>query len=128
MGIDAPAYNHSSVGGIKFAHFNLHVSHAWCALVFVRSIERGSNYRIRSLWINAHTYILSFQSFWGVRWQKVGSGFLWGKRGLGLRWFESYLVLLEKKGGWADIKNGGQGRVVMVKTIIIYARLSVWAQ
>ena len=29
---------------------------------------------------------------------------------------------------WAGIKNGGGGRVVMVKTIIICVRLSVWAQ
>ena len=31
--------------------------------MFVRSIARGSNYRIRSLWINAHTYNLSFLFF-----------------------------------------------------------------
>ena len=31
-------------------------------------------------------------------------------------------------GGWAGIKNGGWGRVVMVKSIIICVRLSVWAQ
>ena len=30
-------------------------------------------------------------------------------------------------GGWAGIKNGCWGRVVMVKTIIICVRLSVWA-
>ena len=30
-------------------------------------------------------------------------------------------------GGWAGIKNGCRGRVVMVKTIIICVRLSVWA-
>ena len=30
--------------------------------MFVRSIARGSNYRIKSLWINAHTYNLSFHS------------------------------------------------------------------
>ena len=35
------------------------------------------------------------------------SGFLWGK-GLGLRWFMSYLVLIEE-GGSTEIKNGGQG-------------------
>ena len=29
--------------------------------------------------------------------------------------------------GWAGIKNGGWGRVVMIKTIIICVRLSVWA-
>ena len=33
-----------------------------------------------------------------------------------------------EEGEWADIKNGGQGRVVTVKTIIICVRLSVWAQ
>ena len=31
-------------------------------------------------------------------------------------------------GGWAGIKNGGGGLVVMVKAIIICVRLSVWAQ
>ena len=31
-------------------------------------------------------------------------------------------------GGWTGIKNGGRGRVVMVKAIIICVRLSVWAQ
>ena len=31
--------------------------------MFVRSIARGSNYHIRSLWINAHTYNLSFVFF-----------------------------------------------------------------
>ena len=31
--------------------------------MFVRSIVRGSNYHIRSLWINAHTYKLSFYIF-----------------------------------------------------------------
>ena len=31
-------------------------------------------------------------------------------------------------GGWAGIKNGGWARVVMVKTIIICAKLSVWTQ
>ena len=30
--------------------------------------------------------------------------------------------------GWAGIKNGGWGRVVMIKTIIISVRLSVWSQ
>ena len=33
-----------------------------------------------------------------------------------------------EEGGWADIKNGGQDRMVMPKTIIICVRLSVWAQ
>ena len=40
-----------------------------------------------------------------------------------------YLALLSREvGGWAGIKNGGWGRVVMVKTIIICVRLSAWAQ
>ena len=30
--------------------------------------------------------------------------------------------------GWAGIKNGGWGRVVMIKIIIICVRLSAWAQ
>ena len=30
--------------------------------------------------------------------------------------------------GWAGVKNGGGARVVVVKTIIIRIRLSVWAQ
>ena len=29
--------------------------------------------------------------------------------------------------GWAGIKNGCRSRVVMIKTIIICVRLSVWA-
>ena len=128
MGIDAPAYNHSSVVGIKFAHFNLHVSHAWCALVFVRSIERGSNYRIRSLWINAHTYILSFQSFLGGEVAESRQWIFMGKEGARFEVVRELPCITREEGGWADIKNGGQGRVVMVKTIIIYARLSVWAQ
>ena len=53
------------------AQLNLQVPHACCTLVFVRSIARGSNYHIRSLWINAHTYNLSFDFFffraWGDR-------------------------------------------------------------
>ena len=31
-------------------------------------------------------------------------------------------------GGWAGIRNGVRGRVVMAKTIIICVRLSAWAQ
>ena len=73
--------------------------------MFVRSIARGSNYRIRSLWINAHTYnnlnFLPFFSFFfflffvgeggggEVQEREGGVGFLWGERGLGLRWFIS---------------------------------------
>ena len=30
--------------------------------------------------------------------------------------------------GWAGVKNGCRGRVVMVKTIIICVRLSLYAQ
>ena len=30
--------------------------------------------------------------------------------------------------GWAGIKNGDWDKVVMIKTIIICVRLSVWAQ
>ena len=33
-----------------------------------------------------------------------------------------------EEGGWTDIKNAGGSRVIMVKTLIIYARLNVWAQ
>ena len=40
-----------------------------------------------------------------------------------------YLAFFSREvGGWAGIKNGGWSRVVMVKTIIICVRLSVWAQ
>ena len=39
------------------------------------------------------------------------------------------LVFISKEvGGWVGIKNGGWGRVVIVKTIIICVRLSVWSQ
>ena len=31
--------------------------------MFVRSIAKGSNYRIRALWISARIYNLSFHSF-----------------------------------------------------------------
>ena len=84
--------------------------------MFVRSIARGSNYRIRSLWINAHIYNLSFHSFFGGE----------GGRGEDRRTKE--WVFMGKVDGWAGIKNGGRGKVVMVKTIIICVRLSVWAQ
>ena len=33
--------------------------------------------------------------------------------------------LSREKGGWAGIKNGGCGRLAMVKTIIICVRMSV---
>ena len=45
--------------------------------------------------------------------------------------FEVLCELLDinrEEGGWADIKNGGQGGVVMIKTMIICVRLSVRAQ
>ena len=38
------------------------------------------------------------------------------------------LIWAMKIGGRAGIKNGGRGMVVMVKTIIICVRPSVWAQ
>ena len=38
------------------------------------------------------------------------------------------LYIIREVGGWAGIKNGDWGRVVMVKTVIICLRLSVWAQ
>ena len=48
---------------------------------------------------------------------------------------EEYIVLWGKRQdrfevvrGWAGIKNGGWDRVVMIKTVIICVRLSVWAQ
>ena len=41
--------------------------------MFVRSRARGSNYRIRSLWINVHTYNLSFHSFFSQG-KGVGGG------------------------------------------------------
>ena len=37
------------------------------------------------------------------------------------------LTCISREGGWADIKKSGGGRVVIVKTIIIYVKLSVWA-
>ena len=54
---------------------------------------------------------------------------LYGKRGRGAR-FEvvRYLAFNSSEGGWAGIKNCGQGGVVMVKTINICVRLSVLAQ
>ena len=97
----------------------------------MRSIARGSNYGIRSLWINAHTYNKSFHFFFGggrrERIEGWSSAFLWVKRGIGLRWFISQLFLSREVGGWTGIKNGGWGRVVMVRTLIICVRLSVWA-
>ena len=40
-----------------------------------------------------------------------------------------YLAFISREvGGWAGRKNGGWGRVVMVKSIVICVRLSVWAQ
>ena len=47
----------------------------------------------------------------------------------GARFEVVYLLSLISRevGGWAGIKNGVRGRVVMVKTIIICVRLSVWA-
>ena len=63
-------------------------------LVFVISIAKGSNYSIRLLWINALLITCVFILFFSL-----GSGFLWGKRGLGLRRFVGWHVLVEKKVG-----------------------------
>ena len=41
----------------------------------------------------------------------------------------NWLALISREVGcWAGIKNGGWGRVVMVKTIISCVMVSVWAQ
>ena len=54
--------------------------------MFVKSIARGSNYHIRSLWINADTYNLSFQCiymylFFGKGGGKEGGVDFCGDRG-----------------------------------------------
>ena len=57
--------------------------------------SKGSNYRIRSLWINAHTFNMIFLFFLfserggGERIEGGRSVFFWGKRGQGLRWLIS---------------------------------------
>ena len=40
--------------------------------MFLRSITRGSNYSIRSLWINVYTGYLRFNSFFSEKWVFVG--------------------------------------------------------
>ena len=57
--------------------------------MFVRSIAKESNYCIKSLWINTHTYNLSFLACFFFFFRGGGgetiegetSAFLWGKRG-----------------------------------------------
>ena len=51
-----------------------------------------------------------------------------GKQGNKFEVVHQLAFLSKEVGGWAGKKNGGRGRVVMVKTIIICVRLSVWAQ
>ena len=82
--------------------------------MFVRSIARGSNYCIRSLWINTHNY--------------KGEWVFLEKEGARFEVVHELPCISREEGGWANIKNGGQDRVVMVKTIIICVRLRVWAQ
>ena len=75
--------------------------------MFVRSIARRTSYCIRSLWINAHTYNLSFQSFLGGRWRGGGSEFLRGKEVHRFEVVHELPCINREEGGWADIKNGG---------------------
>ena len=51
-----------------------------------------------------------------------------GKEGASFEVVHQLAFISREVGGWGSIKNGGWGRVVMVKTIIIYARLSVSVQ
>ena len=51
-----------------------------------------------------------------------------GKEGARCEVVHQLAFISREAGGWADLKNGGGGRVVVVKTIIICVRLSVWAQ
>ena len=51
-----------------------------------------------------------------------------GKEGARFEMVHELPCISTEEGGSADIKDGGQGRVVMVKTMIIYVRLSVWPQ
>ena len=51
-----------------------------------------------------------------------------GKEEAGFEVVHQLAFISREAGGWTGIKNGGRGRVVMVKTIIICVRLSVWAQ
>ena len=61
----------------------------------------------------------------------VAGGSEWvfmGKEGARFEVVHELPCISREEGGWADINNGGLGRVVMVKTIIICVRLSVWAK
>ena len=74
--------------------------------MFVRSIARGSNYHIRSLWINVHRYKLSFQYiciyFWGR-----GEWIFVGKEGARFEVVHELPCISREEGGSADIKNAG---------------------
>ena len=51
-----------------------------------------------------------------------------GKEGPRFEVVHQLAFISREVGGWTGIKNGAWGRLVMVKTIIICVRLSVWAQ
>ena len=51
-----------------------------------------------------------------------------GKKGARFEVVSRLACISKEEGGWADIMKGTGGRVVVVKTIIICVRLSVWAQ
>ena len=51
-----------------------------------------------------------------------------GKDGARFEVVHQLAFISREVGEWAGIKSGGWGRVVMVKTIIICVRLSVWTQ
>ena len=42
-----------------------------------------------------------------------GNGFLWGKRGLGLKVVHELPGISREEGGWADIKNLGPVKLVV---------------
>ena len=51
-----------------------------------------------------------------------------GKEGARFEVLPQLAFISREVGGWAGKNNADRGRVVMVKTIIICVRLSVWAQ
>ena len=51
-----------------------------------------------------------------------------GKEGARFELVHQLAFISREVGGWAGIKNDGWGMVVMVKTIIICVKLSIWAQ
>ena len=55
------------------------------------------------------------------------SGRFCEKKGSSFDMVHSLTCISREEGGWADIMKSGGGRVVIVKTIIIYVKLSVWA-